>query len=142
MTSSYSEEEQIFELLYSLNKVITPKFERTVCISPTRLRLLYELYHNTELSQSYLQKEVDIDGAAVTRHLKALEESGMIARRSNPEDNRVTLVSLTDEGRDRILSLCEEKKNFLGILFNGFTSEERAQLNSMLSRMGQNIQQL
>ncbi|MFE4713743.1 MULTISPECIES: MarR family transcriptional regulator [Paenibacillus] len=142
LPEQYPEEEQIFELLQSLSKAISPKFERLVNISPTRLRLLHELYDGDEISQSFLQKEVDIDGAAVTRHLKGLEECGMITRRNNPEDNRVTLVSLTEAGRGRIASLCEEKKNFISNLFSSITPEERTALIDMLTRMQQNIKQL
>ncbi|MFC3750114.1 MarR family winged helix-turn-helix transcriptional regulator [Paenibacillus sp. GCM10012306] len=142
LSQQYSEEEQIFELLQSLSKAINPKFERSVNISPTRLRLLHELYYGDEISQSFLQKEVDIDAAAVTRHLKGLEDCGMITRRNNPEDNRVTLVSLTEEGRGRIASFCEEKKNFISDLLSSITPGERTVLIDMLTRMQQNIKQL
>ncbi|MEK4062298.1 MULTISPECIES: MarR family winged helix-turn-helix transcriptional regulator [Paenibacillus] len=133
------EEEQIFELLQALNKGISPKFERCAGISPTRLRLLHELFQVAEISQISLQKEVDIDAAAVTRHLKGLEENGMISRRNNPADNRVTLVSLTEQGREKILSYKEEKIRFLRSLLTGFEEQELKVLIDMLTRLQQNI---
>ena len=33
----------------------------------------------------------------------------MIVRRKNPDDNRITLVSLTEEGRNKIQAFQEEK---------------------------------
>lgn len=133
------EEEQIFELLQALNKGISPKFERCAGISPTRLRLLHELFQVAEISQISLQKEVDIDAAAVTRHLKGLEENGMISRRNNPADNRVTLVSLTEQGREKILSYKEEKNRFLHSLLTGFEGQELKTLIDMLTRLQHNI---
>ncbi|WP_449600142.1 MarR family winged helix-turn-helix transcriptional regulator [Paenibacillus sp. Marseille-Q9583] len=139
MTEHYPEEDRIFELLQALNKGISPKFERCAGISPTRLRLLYELFQVDEVSQITLQKGMDIDAAAVTRHLKGMEESGTITRRNNPADNRVTLVSLTDQGRERMIQYGEEKRRFVATLLTGFNDQERKVLIDMLNRLQSNI---
>ncbi|WP_342564098.1 MarR family transcriptional regulator [Paenibacillus sp. FSL R7-0345] len=132
-------EDQILELLQALNQGVSPKFERCAGISPTRLRLLHELYQAEEISQISLQREIDIDPAAITRHLKGLEESGMISRRNNPADNRVTLVSLTPQGRERIHCYKEEKNRFISSLLAGFDKAEREMLADMLIRLQHNI---
>jgi DNA-binding MarR family transcriptional regulator len=139
LTGHQPDEERIFELLQVLNKEISPKFERCAGISPTRLRLLHELFQVEEISQIALQKEIDIDAAAITRHLKGLEENGMVARRNNPTDNRVTLVSLTRQGRDKVHCYKEEKKRFITSLLTGFDGQERQSLMNMLNRLQHNI---
>lgn len=139
MTGHQPDEERIFELLQALNKGISPKFERCAGISPTRLRLLHELFQVEEISQIALQKEIDIDAAAITRHLKGLEESGMVTRRNNPVDNRVTLVSLTQQGRDKVHSYKEEKKRFISSLLTGFDEQDRKSLVDKLARLQHNI---
>lgn len=139
MTGQRPEEDRIFELLQALNKGVSPKFERCAGISPTRLRLLHELYQVAEISQISLQKEIGIDAAAITRHLRGLEESGMILRRNNPADNRVTLVSLTEQGREKVLTYKEEKNRFIGDLLAGFDERERKLLIDMLIRLQHNI---
>lgn len=139
MTGHQPDEERIFELLQALNKGISPKFERCAGISPTRLRLLHELFQVEEISQIALQKEIDIDAAAITRHLKGLEESGMVTRRNNPVDNRVTLVSLTQQGRDKVHSYKEEKKRFISSLLTGFDEQDRKSLVDKLTRLQHNI---
>ncbi|MNE84876.1 Transcriptional regulator SlyA [compost metagenome] len=122
-----------------LNKGISPKFERCAGISPTRLRLLHELFQVEEISQIALQKEIDIDAAAITRHLKGLEESGMVTRRNNPVDNRVTLVSLTQQGRDKVHCYKEEKNRFISSLLTGFDEQDRKSLMDKLTRLQHNI---
>ena len=139
MTGHQPDEERIFELLQALNKGISPKFERCAGISPTRLRLLHELFQVEEISQIALQKEIDIDAAAITRHLKGLEESGMVTRRNNPVDNRVTLVSLTQQGRDKVHSYKEEKNRFISSLLTGFDEQDRKSLVDKLTRLQHNI---
>lgn len=63
----------------------------------------------------------------------------MITRRNNPADNRVTLVSLTDQGRERMVEYSEEKKRFIATLLTGFTAQERTVLINMLNRLQANI---
>lgn len=142
MTELCPQEERIFELLQALNKGINPKFERCAGISPSRLRILHELFQVDEISQISLQKTVDIDAAAVTRHLKALEEDGMILRRNNPEDNRVTLVSLTEQGRHQIISYRMEKSNFVSGLLTQLSEQDRYMLIDLLTRLQHNIERL
>ncbi|MDQ0195175.1 MarR family winged helix-turn-helix transcriptional regulator [Paenibacillus wynnii] len=139
MTEHRPQEDHIFELLQSLNKGIGPKFERCAGISPSRLRLLQELFQVNEISQISLQKTIDIDAAAITRHLKGLEEDGVITRRNNPADNRVTLVSLTEKGREKIVSYRKEKNQFINGLLTDFDEQDRTALIDLLTRIQQNI---
>jgi DNA-binding MarR family transcriptional regulator len=142
LTQPYSEEARMFDKLLCLNKQISTKFERCTGISPSRLRLLHQLYEVDEISQSSLQKEIDIDSAAVTRHLKQLEAAGMVSRRNNPDDNRVTLVTLTDHGRKEIISFKDEKTQFITVMLNDFNEQERDMLSGMLQRMMNNVKLL
>ncbi|WP_426454181.1 MarR family winged helix-turn-helix transcriptional regulator [Paenibacillus sp. S-38] len=139
MTRNGSKEEQILYLLNGLGNKISPKFERCTGISSSRLEILHELCQVEEINQSTLQKRIDIDSAAITRHLKQLEESGMVTRRRNPEDQRVTFVRLTDEGRQRIGAYQIEKEHFIRQILDGFSEEEVRLLADMLERMQSNI---
>lgn len=119
--------------------MIGVKFEACTGISQSRLELLTLLYHADEISQSDLQKKVNIDSAAVTRHLKQLEAKGMVSRRRKPEDNRITLVRLTDQGRERIESSKKEKERFMKEMLANVSAEERRLLIDVLARMRNNI---
>ncbi|MDP1509313.1 MarR family transcriptional regulator [Paenibacillus sp. CMAA1739] len=139
ITQTPSEAEYIFDLLLLLNKQISSKFERCAGISASRLQLLCKLYQVEEISQTLLQKEIGIDGAAVTRHLKQLEATEMVTRRTKPEDNRVTLVSLTDYGRARIVIFKQERSQFVAQLLQSFDEIQRQQLADMLQVMNSHI---
>lgn len=135
-------EELIAQRLFELNKQTMPKFERCTGISQSRLEILRELFEAEEINQRELQKKVNIDHAAVTRHLKQLEEKGMVIRRKNPEDNRFTYVRLTEEGKMKIASFCEEKQRFISNILKGFSEPERTTLLDMLTRIQENIEKI
>lgn len=140
MTDSNKQEDQIFDLIYRLNLQLSPKFERCTGISPSRLSILHQLFEVDEISQTNLQKEVNIDSAAITRHLKQLEASGMVQRRNDPTDNRFTLVRLTDQGRNEIAAYKKEKQQFVAQLLQDFNEQERSDFHDMLRRMLNNLQ--
>lgn len=142
MTACCSEEGEILYQLQSLHKVIGTKFEARTGISQSRLELLAVLFYVDEISQSDLQKKVNIDGAAVTRHLKQLEAKEMVTRRRKPEDNRIILVRLTEQGRERIEASKKEKERFIKEMLAGVSEEERSMLKNVLSQMQNNIENM
>ncbi|OKL37770.1 MarR family winged helix-turn-helix transcriptional regulator [Domibacillus mangrovi] len=142
MTNSCSEEASILYTLYCINKQISSKFESCIGMSQSRHDILQQLYQVDEISQTELQKKVNIDSAAITRHLKQLEAVEMILRRKNPEDNRFTLVCLSDHGRKKINSYQAEKARFVTLVFKDFKEEERQELMDMLTRIQNNISQV
>ena len=142
MTSSCSKEAIILYQLHFLNKEVSSKFEGCTGMSQSRLELILQLFEVGEISQKALQQEVNIDNAAITRHLKQLEANGMIVRRKNPDDNRITLVSLTEEGRNKIQAFQEEKERFAASAFKGLSEEERDNLLNMLIHIQENIKEL
>ena len=142
MKTCYSEDAEILYKLQSLSKVIGTKFEACIGISQSRLELLALLYYVDEISQSDLQKKVNIDGAAITRHVKQLEAKGIVLRRKKPEDNRITLVRLSEQGRERIEFSKKEKERFMKEMLVNISVEERKILIHVLSQMQKNVENI
>jgi DNA-binding MarR family transcriptional regulator len=45
-----------------------------------------------------LAEHVHLDLSTISRHLRSLEDSGLLERSPDPDDRRASLLSLTDEG--------------------------------------------
>lgn len=143
MSISCTEKGRLIYALVSVNKTIAQKFDLcTDGFSQTRMDLLAQLEIGKTISQKELQQRVNVDNAAVTRHLKHLETNGMIQRVRSATDNRVILVSLTDEGATRITQLRQQKDDFLEHLLEDFTGEEQAALAQMIQRIENNASTL
>jgi DNA-binding MarR family transcriptional regulator len=65
----------------------------------TDLRLLNVLDGEVPLSVNEISRRALVDQAWVSRSLKALEARKLVARSSHPEDSRLALISLTQQGR-------------------------------------------
>lgn len=86
------------QLLYQIklaNESVTSLFEKGLGISLTRYQILTNLLDQAPCSQQDLQEKLRIDRAAITRHLKILEDKGYIQRERNPENQREMLVQPT-----------------------------------------------
>jgi DNA-binding MarR family transcriptional regulator len=51
------------------------------------------------ISQRKIQELLGVDAAGITRVAKQLQQDGLIRREVDPQDNRFTLIYLTEEGR-------------------------------------------
>jgi MarR family transcriptional regulator for hemolysin len=107
-------------------------FERWVGITPARYRVLYLFKEADELSQAYLQQQLGLDSASITRQVQSLEAEGLARRRPDPTDNRFTLVSLTDQGHKAVHTYIPLAFAFGEKLQEGCSAEEIAVAYRML----------
>jgi DNA-binding MarR family transcriptional regulator len=107
-------------------------FERWVGITPARYRVLFLFQAADELSQAFLQQQLGLDSASITRQVKALEADGLVRRRADPVDNRFTLVSLTDQGHKAVHTYIPLAVAFGEKLQEGCSAAEIAVANRML----------
>ena len=63
----------------------------------------------------------------------------LVARRVDPSDNRVTLVSLTPEGRQLVAGLMERRAIFGAHVMAGIDPDEIATMQRSLSRIRANL---
>lgn len=121
------ETSQLFYQLKLANQEMTSKFEKETGFSLTRYELLQFLKENGSCLQSALQEVLKIDSAAVTRHLKVLEEKNYVLRKRNPDNQREVFVQLTGTASSA-LSRCEGTHRDTQSLIQLNLSEEEAKM--------------
>lgn len=114
-------------------------FERYMGMSRARWHLLSVLSRAEELSQAQLSQQLRVDGAAVTRQVKQLEEDGLITRKADPQDNRFTLVALTQQGQALVERLRNRRDLFEEQATAGLEPEEVATVERCLAHIRDNI---
>ena len=125
------------KLLYQLkivNQEMTAMFEEKTGFSITRYELMQILKENAPCSQSLIQTELKIDSAAVTRHLKILEEKHYVTRERNQENNREIIVNLTKNALEDLTS-CENQHNEEKKLNVSLTEKEEKTLLELLTKL-------
>jgi DNA-binding MarR family transcriptional regulator len=113
--------------------------EREIGMSHARLRILAHLRDEGEVSQAGLQAHLKIDGAAVSRHVKQLAEDRLVERRADPNDNRFTLVSLTESGRSLLVGLAGRREEYYARALAGLDAADLAVLRRGLDQIRHNL---
>ncbi|HEU5015344.1 MAG TPA: MarR family transcriptional regulator [Roseiflexaceae bacterium] len=129
---------QITRTYYAL----VPAFEQHMGVSRARWHILTMLLRGGEKSQADLAQSLDVDGAAVTRQVKQLEEEGLVTRRAAPHDNRFTLVMLTPAGQQFIEERRSRREAFEALATNGLSDDAIAVTRRCLEHMRENLEAL
>ncbi|MGI6316157.1 MAG: MarR family winged helix-turn-helix transcriptional regulator [Christensenellales bacterium] len=65
-----------------------------------RMRLMLAMRHKDELTLPELSNETCVSTSSLSLMLKQLDQEGLVNRESKPSDGRITLYSLTENGRN------------------------------------------
>lgn len=91
----------------------------------------------TEVSRIML-----VPGANMTGLAKRMEKSGFIFRKSDPKDERVTLLQITLQGKQALAGIEKEQTRYLKTLFQSFTQKEKLDLLEKFRRLIKNSRRL
>jgi len=69
-----------------------------------------------------------VPGANMTGIAKRLEKAGFLIRKSDPGDERVTILQITPKGRRTLKNIKEEKDRTLEELLSGFSQKDKMDL--------------
>lgn len=132
------------EMLIKLKSVetkLTSEFEKKTGFSLTRYEILEFLKDKGDSSQADIADYLCIDRAAVTRHVKILEEKNYVLRERNKENGREIIVSLTDFSRNELAKCRERQKENSFNLPLPFTQEEIDSLIKILEEIENKLEQ-
>lgn len=108
-------------------------------LSFSQVNTMFRLYHQGAGSVNQLAKHLGVTKAAVSQLLDPLLAAGLIERSENPEDRRMKLIALTDEGRSLVRRTMKTRNAWLGDFAQNFSEEEKAQILPALELMIQRI---
>jgi DNA-binding MarR family transcriptional regulator len=111
---------RIVRIAEIMARLATQTIEATVGLRNTDLRLMNLLDGTDGLTVNEIARRAHVDKAWVSRSLRQLESSGLVRRRSNRRDSRLTVVDLSAKGRAlleqvRPLALARETRLLDGI---------------------------
>ena len=132
---------ECIELLYNLkilDKKLLDLFEKKIGISLTRFQIIKYLHESSFCTSKQISQTLEIDAAAVTRHIKILENEGYVVKRRNENNNREILIELSEKAIEDIYR-CEQETNVQDIIGNEFTEKDLKGLVILLNKFNKNF---
>jgi MarR family transcriptional regulator, organic hydroperoxide resistance regulator len=118
---------------------LSDSFMEQIDMHRAQATLLCRLFARDGMTQSEIAEQLSVQGATVTNMLQRMEETGLVARRRDHEDNRLVRVYLTEKGRKQERAITEQFTKVEQAIFEGLDAEDRAMLRRMLRQILRNM---
>jgi DNA-binding MarR family transcriptional regulator len=86
-----------------------------------------------------LAARLRVDPSTATRAVQRLEADGLVERYPSPEDGRVVLVRITDEGARRHSEVAARRSTAMMHILSEFEPDDRARLADLLDRFVESV---
>lgn len=113
-------------------------FEKRLEISLTRFQIIKYLYEVEIATPKQIAQLLEIDAAAITRHINKLEEGGYVKKRRNEQNNREVFVVLTQYSKNKV-DQCVKETDIREFIGPEFTDEDFKQLVILLNKFNNNL---
>ena len=121
-----------------LERKVADIFEKKLGISLTRFQIIKYLYEVDVATPKKIAQILEIDAAAITRHLKKLEEGGYVRKKRNEDNNREVLVEITEFSKSKI-DQCVKETDIRTLIDEKFTDDDFKQLEILLNEFNNNL---
>ncbi len=101
--------------------------------------VLHVLWENEGITHSQLAARSCVQPATITNAIKRMEKAGLVERRRDTEDERVSHVYLTKAGRDIRGKVEDTFRDFEAQTFAGLSEEEITTLRELLLKIQKNL---
>lgn len=113
-------------------------FEKRLEISLTRFQIIKYLYEVEIATPKQIAQLLEIDAAAITRHINKLEEGGYVKKRRNEQNNREVFVVLTQYSKNKV-DQCVKETDIRQFIGPEFTNDDFKQLVILLNKFNNNL---
>ena len=106
---------------------------------PSHGGILGVLFEKEKVSMKVLAERINRDKSTVTALVRKLMRAGYVVKEKDPEDNRISYLSLTAKGRALEPDFDEISENLIANAFKGFSRKERMTLVKGIIKMLNNF---
>ncbi len=108
-------------------------------LNKSQAGILFALHRSDSLSQKELAARMNVTPPSITSSIQKMERDGYLTRRSDPADQRVMRLTLTEKGRSCIKGVYAVAEQMEEIMFRDMTREEIMLLRRLLFQIRDNL---
>lgn len=129
------------DLVSSLYDVATHarRFQERDPVDTGAVRLLYLVQAMGPARPSAVATAARLDLSTVSRHLRELEERGLVRRSADPDDGRAARFEVTAEGESAVGVVLDNRIAALGPVLDRWSGEDRDTLARLLRRLADDL---
>jgi DNA-binding MarR family transcriptional regulator len=105
-----------------------------------RMFLLHHVGRNATMRATDLAEQTGHDVSTISRHLRSLEDDGLLARTPDPDDRRASLLEVTASGRDYLDRAVAVRTAMLADATGDWDPSDVATLARLLHRLATDLE--
>ncbi len=106
---------------------------------PPRAWLLHRLARTPGIRVADLAGECGLDASTASRHVRTLEDAGLLARVGDPDDRRAARLSLTPAGQEALDAALLVRADLVARATAQWSAQDRDRLRHLLSRLSDDL---
>lgn len=133
---------QFQQLMWDLFQSISHGFDGTLRmiteskgITMTQMRILIEIKHRGKSTVGDLANAIGSAPGNSSAMCKTLEKKGLVSRNRNPEDERMVLIALTDQGKALLQEINTELTDKCDPVLEDYSSTEYEQIITGINKL-------
>src|ERR1700712_6031438 len=127
-------EDAVMSLLMTLGRRVRHK-QAGDAVDFSAFPILKVLSHQGPMRLSTVAQALGLDASTVSRHVRQLEDRGLLERTGDPDDRRASRVAVSGRGHDCLVAGFETRRHLITSALDGFTEAERESLRDLVSRL-------
>lgn len=130
--------EHLFEGAQTLMRVWKGRFYEvtdTKQLSPAQFGIIFYIKKHQPVSGKAIANELQVSASAVTQLVDAIVQLGYAVRVEDPQDRRVSKISLTNNGDEVVAHLDEARRQFFAQITENLTDEEIRVMTGVQAKM-------
>jgi len=101
--------------------------------------VLFALKCSGPVRLSDLAAMVEVDASTVSRHVRSLEQAGLVSRTPDPDDGRAFQVELSEEGRAQFEAASKRRQELLTKAMEGWDPADIKTFETLMSRFADGV---
>ncbi|WP_067817517.1 MarR family winged helix-turn-helix transcriptional regulator [Nocardia inohanensis] len=93
-------------------------------IEPAAFAILFQLIHHGPMRSGALAEALYSDASTISRQVAALVKKGLLERRADPSDGRVSVLAITEMGRTVATEIRARRNDSLRKIFGDWPEDE------------------
>ena len=94
-------------------------------ISLVQSHILYEVEHQSQPSMQQVAERLGTDITTFSRQVQSLIKINLISKTPDPKDQRISILSLTEEGKEVAENINQQMNQYLDDVFANMSNEEK-----------------
>lgn len=108
--------------------------------SAARMFLLSHVDRHAPVRATDLAEHVGLDLSTVSRHLRALEDDGLVVRSPDPDDRRAARLELSAEGHAALARALRARAEAVAAATTSWTPTDLTNLEQLLARLADDLE--